>query len=190
MKILMNKISIARTVNKTVFILFLLSCFLTGCSKKKGCMYQGAANYDPEAEEEDGSCKIYGCMDPNGLNYDQYANIDDGSCQVAGSGGNTTIVAFPQHHGAPIFSHTNYRDTAYVKFNAQEFPGTNPSLYDLTFIGEDGEDHVHLEELKAGKYYIYMVGLDTTIMERVTGGIPYVLTQTSGEVDLIVPVTE
>ena len=134
----MKNLSILKIINKTAFILFLLSCFLTGCEKKKGCMYPTAANYDPEAEEEDGSCIIYGCMDPNGLNYDQYANTDDGSCLLAGSGGNTTIVAFPQHHGQPILSHTNYRDTAYVKFNTQEFPGTNPSLYDLTFIGEDG----------------------------------------------------
>jgi len=190
MKTSKNKISIIKTINKAAFILFLSSCFLTGCEKKKGCMYPTAANYDPEAEEEDGSCIIYGCTDPDGLNYDQYANADDGSCQVAGSGGNTTIVAFPQHHGASIISHTNYRDTAFIKFNTQEFPGTDPSLYDLTFIGEDGVDHVNLEGLKAGRYYIYMVGWDTTISERVTGGIPYVLTETSGEVNLNVPVTE
>ncbi len=181
---------ILKIINRIAFALFLLSSVLTGCEKKKGCMYPTATNYDPEAEEEDGSCIIYGCTNPDGLNYDQYANADDGSCQLAGSGGNTTIVAFPQHHGAPILSHTNYRDTAYVKFNSQEFPGTNPSLYDLTFIGEDGENHVRLEGLKAGKYYIFMVGLDTTINEKVTGGIPYTLTLTSGEVDLIVPVTE
>jgi hypothetical protein len=152
---------------KIFFALLISTFFIAGCSDKKGCTNSIAINFDSEAEK------------------------DDGSCMLAGSGGNTTIVAFPQHHGEPIINHANYRDTAYVKFNTVEFPGTNPSLYDLTFVGDHvGEEHVHLESLKPGKYYIYMVGLDTTISQRVTGGIPYTLTQSSGEVDLDVPVTE
>jgi hypothetical protein len=157
----------ALTSVKILSALLLLMAINTGCSKKKGCTNSIAVNFDSEAEE------------------------DNGTCQLAGSGGNTTIIARPQHHLAPIINHENYRDTAYVKFNTNSFPGTDPSLYDLTFIGEQaGEDHVHLEGLKPGKYFIYMVGLDTTISQRVSGGIPYSLTQATGEVDINVPVTE
>jgi hypothetical protein len=169
MKNIKFNLSNIKTKAKIFFGLLIFVSFISACSKKKGCTNSIAANFDSEAEK------------------------DDGSCQLAGAGGSTTIVAFPQHHGKPIINHANYRDTAYVKFSPvnNEFPGTDPSLYDLTFVGDDvGEEHVHLEGLKPGKYFIYMVGLDTTISQRVTGGIPYTLTQSSGEVDLNVPVTE
>ena len=57
-------------------------------------------------------------------------------------------------------------------------------------MGEAGENHVHIEGLKRGKYFIFIAGFDTTISARVTGGIPIEITQTSGEIDLDVPVTE
>jgi hypothetical protein len=137
------------------------------------------------------SCKKKkGCKDPISISYDKDAEEDDGSCKYAGTGGNTTIVAKPQHHGVPIVSKVGYPDSAFVKFNVENSPGTDPSLYDMVLAGEEGEDHVHIEGLKPGKYFILMTGFDSTINQRVIGGIPYVLTQASGEVDLPVPVTE
>jgi len=109
---------------------------------------------------------------------------------VAGTGGAVAIAAFPQHHSVPIVSDSAHLDTAYVKFNTQDFPGEDPSKYDLVIAGEAGEDHVHIENLKCGDYYIWMTGFDPSINMRVTGGIPYSFTQTSGEIDVIVPVTE
>lgn len=114
---------------------------------------------------------------------------DDNNCK-AGTGGNVTIAAFPQHHGVAINNQGNYPDTAYIKFNTQEFPGTNPASYDMIAVGDSGENHVHIEGLKCGDYYIWMAGLDTTINQRVTGGLPYSFSQESGEIDLTVPVTE
>lgn len=153
-------------------------------------MYAYATNYDPNAEEEDGSCIIPGCTDHNAPNYNPYANIDDGSCQLAGLGGNTTVVAKPKHHGVAIYSQSNYPDSAYVKFNTQDFPGWNPSDYDAIFTGTAGEDHVTIPGLKTGHYYIWMAGFDTTIAERVTGGMPVMLTQSSGQLEIVIPVTE
>jgi hypothetical protein len=114
------------------------------------------------------------------------------SCKKAGLAGDNTIVAYPQHHGKPIFSHStpNYRDTIYVKFNAVELPGTNPSNFDKVFVGEIGENHVHIHGLQKGKYYLYGVGWDTTISQRVSGGIPIELKQLTAETDIDVPVTE
>jgi len=49
-----------------------------------GCTNPDALNYDPDANEDDGSCvlPIYGCTDPLADNYDPDANTDDGSCVI------------------------------------------------------------------------------------------------------------
>jgi hypothetical protein len=113
---------------------------------------------------------------------------DDG-CD-AGTGGNLTVVAVLKHHSKVIYNQASYPDTVFVKFNSSEYPGANVSDYDTYFVGEAGEDHVHLENLKCGNYYFYGVGFDTTITQRVKGGIPFSTEQTDGEIDLDLPVTE
>lgn len=45
-----------------------------------GCTDPLAANYNPAAIVDDGSCVYAGCTDPLALNYDSQASIDDGSC--------------------------------------------------------------------------------------------------------------
>jgi hypothetical protein len=137
------------------------------------------------------SCtKKKGCRDPLSVNYDVTAEKDDGSCEYAGLGGNTTLVLFPKHHNNSVPNTTSYPDTAFLKFNATQSPGTNAGAYDKIFVGEAGEDHIHCVGLKPGRYYIMVAGFDTTISKRVTGGMPYTLTQSAGEVDLDVAVVE
>ena len=156
---------------RKIFIIFISLTvsifFIPGCSKKNGCTDPTSNNYDKEAEEDDGSC-IY----------------------TAGEGGNVTIVALPKHHGMPIASDSLYPDSAFIKFNATNSPGINPGDYDKIIVGEANEQHVHIEGLKRGKYFIFMTGYDTVIPARVTGGIPYEITLTSGEIKLDIPVTE
>jgi hypothetical protein len=113
----------------------------------------------------------------------------DDNCN-AGTGGNLTLVIFPEHHGESIYSQGNYRDTVYIKFNTQEFPGTNPSSYDLIAVGDSGENHVHVHGLTCGDYYIYAVGIDTSLGERVFGGRPFSTSETSGELSIDVAVVE
>ncbi len=138
------------------------------------------------------SCKKNkGCKDPISINYDSDADEDDGSCKYGGTGGNVSLVVKPQHHGDPILNSANYPDTAYIKFNHQEFPGENASDYDLVVAGiHIGEDHVEIENLKPGKYFIFATGFDSSINARVLGGIPYTITAESGEVIVNVPVVE
>jgi hypothetical protein len=138
-----------------------------------------------------GCSKKKGCKDPISVNYDKDAEEDDGSCLYGGTGGDVTVAAFPKHHGVEIFSTDSaHLDSAYVKFNATNSPGTSPSSYDLAIAGEVGENHVHIEGLKKGKYFIMMAGYDTSISQRVFGGAALEITQSSGEIDLNVAVTE
>ena len=158
-------------MKKSIFLLasiFLLLIFFSSCTKEK----------------------VKGCKDPISINYNPDAEESDGSCEYAGTGGNTTVVAFALHHGDTIFNQASYPDSAFIKFNATEFPGSLPGNYDLVLVGDSGEDHVHIENLKRGKYFIYMTGWDSSIGQRVFGGIPYVLSQSTGEVDLAIPVAE
>ena len=47
-----------------------------------GCTYSFAANYNPDASLDDGSCILAGCLDPGAINYNPDATVDDGSCAV------------------------------------------------------------------------------------------------------------
>ena len=105
---------------------------------------------------------------------------------TAGTGGSVTLVAFPQHHGADVRPYN-----VYVKYNTQNSPGTDPANYDLTIAADTTENHIEIENLKCGDYYIYMVGYDTAISEGVSGGIPTTIAEgATGEINLNVPVTE
>jgi hypothetical protein len=57
----------------------------------RGCMDSTAENYNPLAQEDDGSCTfageevntdIAGCTNPNAINYNPLATLDDGSCKL------------------------------------------------------------------------------------------------------------
>lgn len=103
---------------------------------------------------------------------------------IGGSGGSVTIVAYPKHHGKAVRPYT-----ASVKFNTKESPGT--ANYDMTKTADTTEDHIELTGLKCGDYYIYVTGYDTSIKEKVKGGIPYTLSESaSGEVAVDIPITE
>ncbi len=92
--------------------------------------------------------------------------IGIGSCKKNNTGGDATIVAHIAHHEAPI-----YGATVYVKFKAKETPSNPESNYDLKIVGSATEDHVHIEGLRPGDYYLYAVGYDPSILQTVKGGL-------------------
>jgi hypothetical protein len=109
---------------------------------------------------------------------------------IAGTGGEVSLILKPQHHGDPIPSIPGYPDTAMIKFNVNEFPGDDPLLYDLVVVGNEGDDFVAVNNLKCGKYYIFMTGFDESIAERCKGGIPVNIEEKNGVKTLIIPITE
>lgn len=114
------------------------------------------------------------------------------SCGDAGLGGDATLVVYPQHHGTAIINHIGYPDTVFLKFEADELPGTKLSDFDHYYIGSPREDFVRCEKLKSGQYYIYVAGLDSAGPNRVTGGMPYEISWSDRKDDmtLVVPVVE
>jgi len=89
------------------------------------------------------------------------------SCKKNSTGGKTKITVYPAHHGKAI-----YGATVYVKFNTSDLPSDPTNNYDLKVVGEDSEEHVHIEGLRYGNYYLYAVGFDPEISETVVGGAP------------------
>ncbi|CAN5166910.1 hypothetical protein BH09BAC5_BH09BAC5_13910 [soil metagenome] len=109
------------------------------------------------------------------------------ACKKNNIGGDVTIAAFPKHHSVPIKG-----ATIYIKFDAKDLPSDPTNNYDLKIVGESNEEHVHIEGLRYGKYYLYAVGFDSTIMAPVMGGTPLKIQwkERKNETDIDIPVVE
>ncbi|HWY13434.1 MAG TPA: hypothetical protein VN026_19050 [Bacteroidia bacterium] len=109
------------------------------------------------------------------------------SCKKNNTGGECNITAFPQHHGKPIKG-----ATVYVKFGAQDLPADPTNNYNLKITALPDEDHANIKSLRYGKYYLYSVGFDSSIMLPVMGGISLNIkwAERKKAIDLNIPVTE
>jgi hypothetical protein len=114
------------------------------------------------------------------------------ACNKGGTGGKATLVVYLKHHGITVKNHVGYPDTVFVKFGADELPGTAANDFDAIFVGAQGEDYVRCEGLKKGKYYLYAAGMDSAGPYRVTGGIPYQIKfrDRKDEINIDIPVKE
>ncbi len=88
------------------------------------------------------------------------------SCKKNDTGGKAEIHAMIFHGSTPIVGTT----TLYVKFDAKSEPSDPTNNYDLKLMGEDDDNHVHVEDLRPGDYYLYAVAFDSTAMVPVKGG--------------------
>lgn len=113
---------------------------------------------------------------------------DDNLTCNAGGGGNVEIVVFALHNGDTLVNYTQHTDSALVKFNATGSPGTSPGAYDKIYVGEPGEDHIHLTNLSCGTYFVYRTAYDSVSGNRYTGTAVVSFTKTSGEVDTAITV--
>lgn len=112
------------------------------------------------------------------------------ACKKAGSGGDASVALFVKHHGNLIPA-----AKVYVKYNSKEFPGSDVTKYDLSVVcGSSGHSagHAHLKNLRWGDYYFYSEGFDSTISQKVTGGIALQIrrSERKKEITLDIPVTE
>jgi len=109
------------------------------------------------------------------------------ACKKNGIGGDATIAAMPAHHGKMIKG-----ATVFVKFKATELPNNPESNYDLKVVSDAKEDHVNIEGLLPGNYFLYAVGFDSAISLPVMGGIGVTIknSEKKKEIDVDIPVVE
>lgn len=87
------------------------------------------------------------------------------SCKKNEDGGKAEIHALIFHGSTEIRN-----ADLYVKFGATSAPSDPTTDYDMKLKGESGDNHVHVEELRRGDYYLYAVGKDTVANQVVKGG--------------------
>jgi len=80
--------------------------------------------------------------------------------------------------------------TVYIKYDAIEFPGTDPSLYDDLRTASEVDATFEFANLGKGSYYLFSSGYDTLCPCSVIGGLPVALNTDKGTYETIVPVTE
>lgn len=105
------------------------------------------------------------------------------SCHKEGLGGNASITGTVYHHTVAIPN-----CIVYIKFDATEFPGENPGLYNAS-VQADSKGEYIFQKVYKGDYYLYAVGNDETIKEVVRGGV-HVKTKRNKMITQDIPVTE
>jgi len=98
---------------------------------------------------------------------------------------NASISGSVAHHDELI-----HNATVYYRFDVTEFPGASPDDYDGSVIADSFKAHYEITGLKAGNYYLYAVGIDTSCTCEVKGGIPVIIKSGEENVTSNVPVTE
>jgi hypothetical protein len=107
------------------------------------------------------------------------------ACKKNQLGGKSSIKGVVAHHGKAIAN-----ATVYIKFNTQDFPGSDVSAYDA-HVSADASGNYIFPEIYKGKYYLYAVGEDFAIPPpyQVVGGLPTKV-RSKEDITLDIPVTE
>jgi len=116
-----------------------------------GCMDDIANNYDPEANQDDGTCIIYGCTDSTAINYNVFATTDDGTCieVVLGCADPLYLEYNPESNTDDGSCLTliieGCTDSLYLEFNI-EANQDNGSCTTLILIGCMDENHCNFND--------------------------------------------
>jgi hypothetical protein len=87
------------------------------------------------------------------------------SCTKNDTGGKALVHALIYYKGTPFNN-----ATVYVKFDAASAPA-DPSIdYDFIAYGEGTDNHVHIDNLRPGKYYLYATAANAVTGSTLKGG--------------------
>ena len=110
-----------------IYALLAVSIIVSACKKKvEGCTDSTMYNYDPSANEDNGSCipVILGCMDNTMFNYNPLANTEDSTCinsfiEILTQQGNTAGNWFLQEQTlSPGYSGAQITDISISPFDS------------------------------------------------------------------------
>ena len=89
-----------------------------------------------------------------------------------GKGGNATLKITPNHDGLIIDS-----CMVYIKYDASVIPFDNQFDDSAKARIIDGKTYATFSGLKTGNYYIFGRGWDLVRSEKVSGGMPFIITE-------------
>ena len=101
----------------------------------------------------------------------------------AGKGGNGLIDGVAVHHNLRIGE-----AQIYIKYGAEEFPGTDLSEYDDN-VTANANGEFAFPDLNEGNYFIYGAGFDPVLNDSVFGGIPVELREDESKT-VVLAITE
>jgi hypothetical protein len=108
---------------------------------------------------------------------------------VAMQGGNINFEIRLMRNGIIIPNDSLFPDTVWVKYNALQWFDA-PHDYSIGFIGEPGEDHIHIPSMTCGDYFFYASGYDTAANAVVSGGTAISVDGSETLVEINIPVKE
>lgn len=106
-------------------------------------------------------------------------------CNKEGIGGKASISGTVKHDGKAIPD-----AVVYIMYGADEFPGFDLDQYDDNVISNGVDASFSFENLYKGKYYLYAVGHDASIMKNVDGGLAVKIKKKKELLVADVPVTD
>ncbi len=94
-----------------------------------GCTTAGSLNYNPNANQDDGSCiaPVSGCTDPSALNYNPSANVDCNGNALGGASQGTVSVGPTSGFDGTFYNAGGCG--SYSNFNQKGFGGYNDQMW-------------------------------------------------------------
>lgn len=92
----------------------------------------------------------------------------------AGKGGNAAVALYPQHHEV---AKNIINAKLYVRYNTLDAPANGVYDDSVACSNQDSLVTGTFTGLKNGNYYFYATGYDTSVKQRVKGGMPYAISE-------------
>jgi hypothetical protein len=100
-----------------------------------GCLDPSADNFNPQANSNDNSCIYYGCIDPFANNFDPAANTNDFSCEYNSAAISVSDLSVCQNETIIVYNQTLFssNDSCAINFGDGTIINTCNASYNYTY---------------------------------------------------------